>query len=124
MRSHTSYGRRPGVRGSKVSVVAPNHLQCQFEVSEPNRGWVTDITYICTHEGWMNLAVVIDLFSRQVVGWSMNGRMTRELAINALLMAVWRRKSLPRCWCTPTRAVSSAAMTGRISRKPIGLCRA
>lgn len=94
MRSHTGYGRRPSVRGGKVSVVAPNHLQRQFEVSEPNRAWVTDITYIRTHEGWMYLAVVIDLFSRQVVGWSMNGRMTRELAINALLMAVWRRKPL------------------------------
>lgn len=53
--------------------------------------WVTDITYIITHEGWLYLAVVLDLFSRQVVGWSMNSRMDRELAINALLMAVWRR---------------------------------
>jgi putative transposase len=92
LRSHTGYGRRPGMRGGKASVVAPNHLQRQFEVSEPNKAWVTDITYIRTHEGWMYLAVVLDLFSRQVVGWSMSGRMTKELALNALLMAVWRRK--------------------------------
>lgn len=92
LRSHTGYGRRPGMRGGKVSVVAPNHLQRQFEVGEPNKVWVTDITYIRTHEGWMYLAVVLDLFSRQVVGWSMSARMTKELAINALLMAVWRRK--------------------------------
>ena len=61
-------------------------------MTEPNRVWVTDITYIRTHEGWLFLAVVLDLFSRQVVGWSMQPRMGRELALNALLMAVWRRQ--------------------------------
>lgn len=55
--------------------------------------WVTDITYIRTYEGWLYLAVVLDLFSRQVVGWSMKSQMTSDLAIDALLMAVWRRKS-------------------------------
>jgi len=53
---------------------------------------VTDITYIRTYEGWLYLAVVIDLFSRQVVGWSMKSRMTTELVLDALLSAVWRRK--------------------------------
>jgi putative transposase len=53
---------------------------------------VTDITYIRTHEGWSYLAVVIDLFSRRVVGWSMQSRMTTDLALQALLSAVWRRK--------------------------------
>lgn len=52
----------------------------------------TDITCIRTHEGWLYLAVVLDLFPRQVVGWSMQSRMDRELAINALLMAVWKRQ--------------------------------
>ena len=61
-------------------------------MQEPNRVWVTDITYIRTYEGWLYLAVVLDLFSRQVVGWSMSSRIDRELAINALLMAVWRRQ--------------------------------
>ena len=54
--------------------------------------WVTDITYIKTHEGWSYLAVVIDLFSRRIVGWSMQSRMTTVLALQALLSAVWRRK--------------------------------
>ena len=53
---------------------------------------MTDITYIRTHEGWLYLAVVLDLFSRQVIGWSMQSRIDRELALNALLMAVWRRQ--------------------------------
>ena len=71
LRSQTGYGRRPGMPGGKPAMVAPNHLQRQFTVAEPNRSWVTDITYIRTHEGWLYLAVVVDLFSRQVVGWSM-----------------------------------------------------
>jgi len=53
---------------------------------------ITDITYIRTHEGWLYLAAVLDLFSRQVIGWSMGPRIDRELALNALLMAVWRRR--------------------------------
>ena len=92
LRSQTGYHRRPGHRGGLASVVAPNHLQQQFDVAEPNQVWGTDITYIRTHEGWLFLAAVIDLFSRQVVGWSMQPRMDRELAMNALLMAVWRRQ--------------------------------
>ena len=58
----------------------------------PDTVWVTDITYIRTHEGWSYLSVVIDLFSRRVVGWSMQSRMTTDLALQALLSAVWRRK--------------------------------
>ncbi len=54
--------------------------------------WVTDITYIRSQEGWLYLAVVLDLFSRQIVGWAMKSRMTADLAVYALLMAVWRRK--------------------------------
>ena len=84
--------RRPRHRGGKVSIVAPNHLQRKFNVTTPNETWVTDITYIRTHEGWLYLAVVLDLFSRKVIGWSMQPRITKELAIDALLMAVWRRK--------------------------------
>jgi putative transposase len=59
---------------------------------KPNKVWVTDITNIRTYEGWLYLAVVLDLFSRQVVGWSMKAQMTSDLATDALLMAVWRRK--------------------------------
>jgi putative transposase len=86
------YKRRPGRYGGKPAVVADNTLDRQFEVDAPDRVWVTDITYIKTHEGWSYLAVVIDLFSRRVVGWSMQSRMTSDLALQALLSAVWRRK--------------------------------
>ncbi len=58
----------------------------------PNEAWVTDITYIRTHEGWLYLSLVIDLFSRQVVGWSMGNRIDTQLALDALLMAVWQRR--------------------------------
>lgn len=92
LRSQTGYRRRPGPRGGPPHVVTPNHLNQNFDVEGPNQVWVTDITYIRTMEGWLYLAVVLDLFSRQVVGWSMQSRIDRELAIGALLMAVWRRK--------------------------------
>ena len=58
----------------------------------PDRAWVTDITYIRTWQGWLYLAVVMDLFARKVVGWSMKPTLARELVVDALLMAVWRRK--------------------------------
>ena len=72
--------------------VAPNLLQQNFEASRPNQKWVTDITYIWTNEGWLYLAVVLDLYSRMVVGWAMSERMTAILVCNALKMALWRRK--------------------------------
>jgi putative transposase len=92
LRSQTGYRRRPGARGGKPAVVAPNRLQHQFTVAAPNQSWVTDITYIRTHEGWLYLAVVVDLFSRQVVGWSMGSRIDTGLVLDALLMALWRRR--------------------------------
>lgn len=72
--------------------IAPNLLERQFTVSEPDRYYVGDITYIYTQEGWLYLAVVIDLFSRKVVGWSMDSRMKAQLVNDALLMAIWKRK--------------------------------
>lgn len=73
--------------------MAPNHLQRQFDVQEPNRVWVTDITYIrtLTKAGFI-WPLYWTFFSRQVVGWSMSSRIDRKLAMNALLMAVWRRQ--------------------------------
>lgn len=88
--------RRPGRYGGKPAVVAENRLEQRFEASAPDQVWVTDITYIKTHEGWMFLCVVIDLFSRRVVGWSAQSRMTTDLALQPLLMAVWRRKPTDR----------------------------
>ena len=64
----------------------------QFEVDTPDRVWVTDITYIKTSEGFAYLAVVIDLYSRKVVGWAMQSRQTTDMVPQALLMAVWHRK--------------------------------
>ena len=92
IRSHRGYKRHPGFKGGNLSAVAPNTLDRQFEVDEPNKVWVTDFTYIRTHEGWLYLTVVLDLFSRQVVGWSMKSNPRADLVIDALLMAIWRRR--------------------------------
>ena len=70
---------------------APNSLDRQFTADQPNQRWAADITYIRTGEGWLYLAVVMDLYSKVIVGWSMSHRITRELVLNALLMALWRR---------------------------------
>jgi putative transposase len=72
--------------------VAPNLLDREFEAKEPTRVWASDITYMWTAGGWLYLAVILDLFSRQVVGWSMNKRITKKLVIDALRMGVWRRR--------------------------------
>ena len=92
LRAQVGYKRRPGKYGRKPSVVTANQLQQVFHADEPDQIWVTDITYIRTHEGWLYLAVVIDLYARKVVGWSMQSTMHTPLVLNALLMAVWRRK--------------------------------
>ena len=76
----------------RPSIIAPNHLQRQFTVDAPDKAWVTDITYIRTWQGWLYLAAVVDLYSRKVVGWSMKATLSRELVLDALLAAVWRRK--------------------------------
>jgi transposase InsO family protein len=72
--------------------VAPNLLEQDFSADAPNRKWVSDITYVATDEGWLYLAVVLDLYSRLVVGWAMSERMTAPLVCDALQMALWRRK--------------------------------
>lgn len=72
--------------------VAPNLLQQDFSAEAPDQKWVTDITYLWTDEGWLYLAVVLDLYSRMVVGWAMSERMTAKLVCDALRMALWRRK--------------------------------
>ena len=76
----------------RPSIIAPNRLNRAFTVDAPNKVWVTDITYIRTWQGWLYLAVVLDLYARTVVGWSMKPTLAKELALDALLMAVWRRK--------------------------------
>lgn len=84
--------RKPRFGCSKPALLTPNTLNREFSVSAPDLVWVTDITYIATSEGWLYLAVVIDLFSRKVVGWATGSTMTTELVLTALLAAIWRRK--------------------------------
>lgn len=71
--------------------VAPNHLAQNFEAAAPDQKWVSDITYIWTDEGWLYLAVVLELYSRRVIGWAIGERMTAALVCGALMMALWRR---------------------------------
>lgn len=75
----------------QVAAIAPNVLDRVFEAAAPNQKWVADFTYIWTAEGWLYVAVVIDLYSRRVVGWSMKADMTAQLVTDALMMALWRR---------------------------------
>ena len=92
IKAKIGYKRRSGHYGGKPSLVVDNTLDRQFDVEEPDQFWVTDITYIKTLEGFAYLAVVIDLFSRRVIGWSLQSRPTTELVLQALLAAVWRQK--------------------------------
>jgi putative transposase len=75
--------------------VAPNRLDQNFETERPDQVWTADITYLATGEGWLYLAVVLDLYTRQIVGWAMRERMTKELVIDALRMAWFRRRPRP-----------------------------
>ncbi|MDY0074237.1 MAG: IS3 family transposase [Thauera sp.] len=80
----------PKDRGER-SAVAANVLDRQFQADGPNQKWVADVTYIWTAEGWLYTAAVLDLYSRRIVGWSMQASMTSQLVVDALMMAVWRR---------------------------------
>jgi len=87
---------RPRRRGlpkdaGERSAIADNVLDRQFTADAPNQKWVADFTYIWTAEGWLYVAVVLDLYSRRAVGWSMQSSMTSQLVADALMMAVWRR---------------------------------
>ena len=90
LRANIGY-KRPYLKSAIPSVIADNHLQQQFVVFEPDEVWVSDITYIKIYEGWLYLAIVVDLFSRKVIGWSMQSTMTSNIVIKAMMMAIWRR---------------------------------
>jgi len=81
----------PDLGERQASAVAPNVLDRSFDAPAPNRKWIADFTYVWTAEGWLYVAAVVDLFSRRVVGWSMNTAMTAQLVTDALVMAIWRR---------------------------------
>ncbi len=83
---------KPVDRGERLTgAIGSNLLDRQFAADAPNKKWVADFTYIWTAEGWLYVAVVLDLYSRRVVGWSMQSTMTSQLVIDALMMAIWRR---------------------------------
>lgn len=83
--------KRTTLQSKKVVDIAPNHLDQQFHVEKPNKVWVSDITYVWTAEGWLYVAVVLDLFSRKVVGLSMGSSVSTELVTKALKQALYRR---------------------------------
>lgn len=87
---------RPRRRGlpkddGERSVIADNLLDRNFQADRPNQKWLADFTYVWTGEGWLYVAVVLDLFSRRIVGWSMKVERDAHLVMDALMMAVWRR---------------------------------
>lgn len=86
------YKRHRSFKNSEQHPAAPNTLNRAFTVNSPDQAWVTDFTYIRTYEGWLYLTVVIDLFSRKVIGWTMKSSPKADLVIDALLMAIWRRR--------------------------------
>lgn len=93
--------------------VAENLLARDFTPGAPDRVWSSDITYIATDEGWLYLAAVIDLFSRQVVGWRMRPHMQTSLATDALRMARFRRQPQPGLIFTATGAASTSRLRSR-----------
>jgi transposase InsO family protein len=76
----------------QLAAPAPNLLQRRFAVTAPNRVWVGDITYIPTRAGWLYLAILLDLYSRKIVGWAMSNRPTQEIVLSALTMAIDHRR--------------------------------
>jgi putative transposase len=84
--------KRPRYKTGTPSHLAPNRLDREFTVDAPNRAWVTDITYIRTWQGGLYLAAVMDLYSRRIVGWSMKRSLHRDIVLDAILMAVRRRR--------------------------------
>jgi putative transposase len=92
LRAARGYKSPKGYYSGKPATVTPNILQREFTVNAPNQWWVSDITYIHTNEGFLFLAVIMDLYARNIVGWSMSDRMTDALVLDALTMAYWRRR--------------------------------
>lgn len=91
LKAQIGYKRRY-VKGGKPASIADNILDRQFRPDAPNKYWVSDITYVRTYEGFLYVATVLDLFSRRIVGWSMDKNIDRHLVLNALVMAVWARQ--------------------------------
>lgn len=91
LKAQIGYKRRY-MKGGKTGSIANNVLERNFNPGKPNQAWVSDITYVRTHEGFLYVATVLDLLSRRVVGWSMDKNIDRHLVIRALMTAVWKRQ--------------------------------
>jgi putative transposase len=97
LKAQIGYKRRY-IKGGKLANVAANVLDRNFNPDEPNQAWVSDITYVRTYEGFLYVATVLNLFSRRIVGWSMDKTMDRHLVIRALLTPACREN--PLAWAT------------------------
>jgi transposase InsO family protein len=82
-------------RRNRAHPVAPNVLKQDFEAERPDHKWLADITYIPTRQGWLYLAAILDLYARRVVGWAMSHRLTSDLTLTALKMAIRQRRPAP-----------------------------
>ena len=91
LKAQIGYKRRY-IKGGKLGSIADNVLNREFSPGMPNQAWVSDITYVRTHEGFLYVATVLDLFSRRIISWSMDKNIDRHLVIRALMMAVWQRQ--------------------------------
>ncbi len=91
LRARPRRRHRPSTLAGPAGIPAANVLARDFAAPGPNQKWVADFTYVWTAEGWLFVAVVLDLFSRRIVGWAMQSAMTTQLVTDALVMAVWRR---------------------------------
>ena len=109
--------RALGQIDSRVHALAPNLLDRQFEATGPNQKWAADFTYVWTGEGWLFVAIVLDLYSRRVVGWSMQPAMTAQLVMDALLMAIFHRNRPEQCCIILTRARNTPAKTSNACSK-------
>jgi putative transposase len=86
---------RTTTKRNRAHPVAPNLLQRDFAAQQPDQKWLADITYVSTREGWLYLAAILDMYSRRIVGWAMSERMTDNLTLDALRMALRRRQPGP-----------------------------
>lgn len=112
----------PIVRGERSSsAIAPNLLDRQFLASAPNQKRVAGFTYLWTAEGWLYVTVVLDLYSRRVVGWLMQPQLTTQLVTDALMMAVWQRGQRNSIWRTQPQCCFSVAPV--LQTAPIALKR-
>ena len=114
LRAQVGYGSKPRHRGGPVGAV-DNVLNRDFAPDAPNKVWVTDITYIRTYEGWLYLAAVMDLYSRQIVGWATASAMPATWCCRPSWQQRGDASQVRASWCTPTRAASSPAATGNRS---------